>query len=212
VTRRNAVEAENVTRPDMVMCWSGEQVWFDQPHRTRIDWVDLDRYLVNLNRYNGGIPWNLARHHLLVAEMAVLYFPDCPPTAKSKLLAKLLVHDIHEVYVGDMVNGLKRFCPDYQRIELLWEHYLWDSIYPGRAGEFDTPWNEVAKLIDRRAVLIETWLLAPKIYQYLIDNGTDPITLAEQELVRNISNTPDAEVLKTMKHYIVLQGGNIGSS
>lgn len=65
---------------------------------------DIAHHLARIPRFNGAtlgdVPWNVAQHSLLVAELMP---PDSPPQA---LLAALL-HDAPEAYVGDMIAPMK---------------------------------------------------------------------------------------------------------
>ena len=171
-------------KPDMIMPRSGAFVYFDDAARTAFSWNDVLISLSGINRYNGGIQWNLLRHHLLVWDLAKLYAPESMLRPVQK---KLIVHDIHECYVGDLVSGLKRFCPDFSRIELEFEYAVWDWIYQDRS-DFTGPWIECAKSIDSRAVVVETACTTGEpIYRHLLKNGAHALTKEEAEIFDRIA-------------------------
>lgn len=198
-------------RPDMVMCRSGQPVWFQHPHHTKLSWEDLDVYLVNLNRYNGGIEWNLAQHHWLCHDMAehACWLYEISPADTATICAELVVHDIHETTVGDVVAGLKPLCPDYKKIENIWEDYYWEFLYEDRRQRGKFP--RFVKDIDSRAVLLEAWWGAKPLYDYFIQNKIfQEITNAEKALVGEIGISR-GRALKEMKERIASYGGYIGS-
>jgi predicted RecB family endonuclease len=60
-------------------------------------------------------------------------------------------HDLHEVYVADIVSGMKPHLTNYRRIEYSWEVYVHESL--------GLPWSlrphEEVKYVDMRALVLE---------------------------------------------------------
>lgn len=163
---------ELLQRPDMIMTVSGEPVWFLEPERSTIHWEDVSLYLTNLNRYNGGCRWSLAKHLVLCVRMVDLYWPgeETPDKAqyKAKLRRWLAAHDIHEIYVGDMVSGLKMHMPEFKAVEKTWEQ----KVHAWLGLEMPTDYDKLyVDTIDKDAVVLETWLHAPPVYRYFVTSN-----------------------------------------
>lgn len=136
----------------------GHFVDFRFPNLTEIDLEDLRIHSTNICRYNGALEWRLVQHSALCAGLLNVYrdytFPDnIRLTSRERIIQKAYagIHDLHEIYVGDMVNGLKKYVPEYCDIEYQWENRVHDSFRLPMI--FKEP--KVIKFIDHRALVIE---------------------------------------------------------
>ena len=69
-------------------------------------------------RYGGAataIPWSVAQHCLLAERYAIEDGVTSPD-----LRAVILLHDAPEYMLRDLISPVKRFCPDYQKIDSVW--------------------------------------------------------------------------------------------
>jgi len=135
---------------DMVTS-QGHVVKFDEPNKTTFDLEDIRTQTKNICRYNGAIVWKLVQHLALCVKLTNIYFPELSSQCRAILAGYAGVHDFHEVYVGDVVSGLKRYLSEYQKIEEAWENYTHNSIHlPLEFKDCDR-----VKHIDIRALVIE---------------------------------------------------------
>lgn len=134
--------------PDM-MTISGEWIYFDKPYASEIKFQDLQIHTSNINRYNGAVHWSLLQHLTLCYLLAKHY------NASPKEAIYCLAHDLHEIIVGDVVSGLKKYIPQFQALELAWEtrvHYALGIPLQESPKEF-------VKLVDLKALCIEMHFL-----------------------------------------------------
>lgn len=127
--------------PDAITM-SGQVIYFDTPSKTIISFYDIINSARNLCRYNGAIKCNLLTHLILcyyIAETPYIInkvnslFKMQKNYNEIKDLEKYLkfhafAHDFHEIYVGDMVSGLKKYCQDFKLIEQAWENYILSEV------------------------------------------------------------------------------------
>lgn len=87
---------------------SGRQVSLLEPRSEQIDIGDIAHGLAYQCRFNGQVSrfYSVAQHSILVASI----LPD-----HLKLVG--LLHDAAEAYLGDIVQPLKQFLPEFERIE-----------------------------------------------------------------------------------------------
>ncbi len=179
---------------------SGEQVFFLEPHRTEILWEDLDYHLPRIRRYNSGTEWTLLDHLVLCGYLLEVQWSL--KTFRPGIKARVVSHDLHEVNVGDMTNGLKKHCPDYKRIETIWEEYFQDWLGLGRPNDYELA---AIKDIDRRAVMLEAWLHATPIYTFMLGKGIAPLHSEEMKLILEVASLSIEEKLsyvrKTVTEY-----------
>lgn len=179
-------------KPDMIMAKSGGWIYFDNPYASdSFLEVDLRHHLPAIKRYNAGADWQLLQHLLLVAELVDIHIPHDMLSPGEFRLAKRVAasHDVHEVHVGDMVSGLKIFCPDYQHIEDMWEQAA-RYHYGLPAPDANPKLEKLVKALDTRAVVIETGLFARGIGSQLVT--PTPITGKEMDCVAKLmSRTSD---------------------
>lgn len=88
---------------------SGKKVYILNPRpEDYANIEDIAHHLSLIYRYNGGtiVPWSVAQHSLM---MSVLVPPEYAFEA--------LLHDAHEMVVGDNIAPMKRACPEIKRID-----------------------------------------------------------------------------------------------
>lgn len=92
----------------MITTRSGRQVSLHAPRPDQIDIGDIAHGLAYQCRFNGQVSrfYSVAQHSILVASI----LPD-----HLKLAG--LLHDAAEAYLGDIVQPLKQFLPEFERIE-----------------------------------------------------------------------------------------------
>ena len=101
---------------------SGQGVWLAQPGRTEVHEEDLRRGLVGITRYLGQIRVTLLEHLalcVLIAEDLAVH-----ESMRPQIRALVAAHDLHEVYVGDLMPGLKRLVPGLRAVEAAWEKHV----------------------------------------------------------------------------------------
>lgn len=142
------------------MTSKGHKIWFLHPERTPIDLRDLKKASSNVCRYNGHCVWKLIQHLALCTELAELATRSSIYDGQREyLIAQCALHDIHEIYVGDVVSGLKKLLPQYKDIEILWETRVLDYFGLDLPTGFT---KGFVKEIDTRALCLEmTYLRHP---------------------------------------------------
>ena len=104
----------------------GHAVNFSKPENTRFDWEDIRIHTENLNRYNGALKWSLIQHLYLCTELVSILYPEHPD--QELLKALVAAHDLHEIYIGDVVSGLKKYLPEYVLLEEEWEKWIHKTL------------------------------------------------------------------------------------
>lgn len=129
----------------------GYSVWFKDPSRTHIDSADLKTHTTNICRYNGAVQWSLVRHLALCVRLARKRLPTVTTDFQKLQPGYCASHDFQEVYLGDVVTGLKNHLTQFQALETEWEEYVHDSIgLPLKHRD-----NKFVKWIDQRALVVE---------------------------------------------------------
>ena len=138
------------------MTKSGYKIWFKRPELTPIDMEDIRVATENICRFNGHHKWSLLQHLALCTLLAGFHLKtrrsSLPQAEDTYLVAQCTCHDIHEVYVGDIVTGLKKHLSEFQIIENAWEAYVLSTL------DLDVPEGEIkswVKYIDHRALTLE---------------------------------------------------------
>ena len=100
---------------DWMQTRSGRDFWPLDPHPEDVDIDDIAHALSNLCRYGGHCKafYSVAQHSVFVSRVV----------PAEHALAGLL-HDASEAYCVDMPRPIKRFLPDYERIE----HGIWLAV------------------------------------------------------------------------------------
>lgn len=149
---------ETKTWPDMVT-YMGQKVYFDDPQQTEILMEDLRFCLGNICRYNGHAKWTL-NQHLALCCMLSQYMIGIPQV--NQLCA---LHDLHEVYIGDIVSGLKKFSYNMQELENTWEQYVHEQL--GFSWDDRNAYHEQVKFIDMLALYLEMDFLNHPGFQFV---------------------------------------------
>lgn len=136
-------------KPDMTT-HSGEPMWFQEPEKTKINYNDIKFAIKRLARYNCQYDVLLYQHLYLCGRLSEHYYP-------GEILTKAycVSHDLHETYIGDLPTGLKKYLPDFQYIEQLWELHVHEQI---GIPLYHCP-HEKVKFIDRRALALEMYYI-----------------------------------------------------
>lgn len=101
--------------PNYVRIGNGNRFYLDNPFATRgVKVSDLLVPIAEISRYN----FHLSSHYS-VAEHCYL----CSFRCSNPLYA--LLHDLSEAIIGDMPAPVKRFCPDYKKIETTIENWIY---------------------------------------------------------------------------------------
>lgn len=124
----------------------GKRFNFLDPRPEDIDIHDIVRGLSKLCRYCGQCRgfYSVAQHSVLVAR--------CVP---ARLKLEALLHDSAEAYLGDIIQPVKRFLPEFRNME----QHVWRAI----AARFSLPeqMSPEVKEADRRLMVTEKRLLFP---------------------------------------------------
>lgn len=93
---------------DWSQTYVGKELYILDPREEEICITDIAHALSNLCRFNGHCSsfHSVAAHSVLVSHL-------CKP--KNALWG--LLHDASEAYTGDMVSPLKRYMPEFQKVE-----------------------------------------------------------------------------------------------
>lgn len=156
--------------------------------RTPIRTLDLFTHASRICRFGGALPWTLLQHSALC--VALGYRKRLP----DPVVAAVAAHDLHEVYVGDVVAALKQVLPEYKaRVETPWEAHVHRALrisWPLEVAD-----KAAVKAIDIRALAVEMVVLghprAARIAQERSDYGI-PIDAFERWLATTIQNLPPA--------------------
>lgn len=126
---------------------SGKRFNFLDPRPEDIDIADIARGLSKLCRYCGQCQgfYSVAQHSVLVAR--------CVPAA---LKLEALLHDASEAYLGDIIQPVKRFLPEFRRME--------QHVQRAIRTRFKLPEKEASEveMADRRMMVTEKHLLFPE--------------------------------------------------
>lgn len=141
------------THPDM-MTKSG--VWVDYSDLAHLDvrLEDIRRATENICRYVGHLNWHLLWHLALCGKLAEHHL-ESGSILNPSTPAYMAIHDFHEIYVADIPAGLKKYVPDYCKIEDAAEARV-HQVLGLPIAEKDA--FEV-KFIDLRALVCEMYLL-----------------------------------------------------
>lgn len=171
---------ESLRDPDMITS-SGKSVYFDKPEETEIVLEDFELPLKNICRYNGHAKWSLLQHLAFCVCLVPVWYPE----AKKESLAAVAFHDLHEVIVGDVVSGLKKFIPKFYKLEEKWAKHIAKKL--GLLKIFQSAeQKEIVKFIDYRALQLEMYWLEHKGFSYVIGDSPTPNDL-EIKILQHIS-------------------------
>jgi hypothetical protein len=183
---------ETLEARDMTLS-TGKPVWYLHPERTPLDLNDFRTPLENICRYNGGLRWHLIRHLALGVLLCRVRFGT--DNLARNIAGYYAAHDLHECVVGDMVSGMKKYVPGYQRIEDSWELHVHEQI--GLPLELSISPRAVREL-DLLALVVEmTRLDHPAQDIARINTGLTP-SEAELHCFDHVMNMSDSECWATI--------------
>lgn len=118
------------------------------------DWREIARGLSNLTRWNGtsSMPMTVAEHSI-----------RCSYETEGDPLEALL-HDVTEVWLGDVPGPWKALLPDFVKLEqYLWEAFVdWvEEQHPDQKGRLNKQMKQETKDADWRVLFIEARELMP---------------------------------------------------
>jgi hypothetical protein len=169
----------------------GSIVVFTRPELTTIRRDEIKLHISNMCRYNGAVGVKLLDHECLVASLAgqfpqfrISYLAGFDPVLDDLVIQKGYgaIHDDPEVYLGDVVTGLKRLLGDYKQLERIWEPYVHAQLgmpLQYRNDEFVKALDTAALVLEMRAMKHPLGLCAPEkykaIYHPLMDKYAEHI-------------------------------------
>jgi len=183
---------------DMVT-WRGHTVNFLKPEDTIVDWEDIKVHTENICRYNGALDWKLQEHLALctrlansqkVRENGSFNMTQDEVTLQAGYCA---THDFQEIYCTDVVSGLKKYLPEYRRIENIWEEYVHEQIGLPLGGRD----NLFVRYIDLRALAVEMAMLEHPAAELVASRYGGPVLHSEQEAFNTIHKRRDWSPEKT---------------
>ncbi len=126
---------------------SGRRIHFPDPSADEFTLYDIAHALSRAPRWCGhtDIPWTVAEHCLLVAELYRLHEVD----PNEETYKGLLLHDATEAFLADIPSPVKELLPDYRKLEAT----LYTTIY--KALECLPPECTIKKLWDKLALVLE---------------------------------------------------------
>ncbi len=178
--------ATAVKKPIKMITRGGHRIYFLSPEKTTITETDLFEALRRIGRYGGHANVTDLQHLALCVGLAKL-----DPEIKAiegedrlRIIARCAIHDFHEVYIGDVIIGLKPFLPAYKEIEAKWEAFMTARLgLPPMTAEDQV---HVTR-IDYRAAFVEmTYCKHPAASYQGSLRKAPPITEAEGKLAAYI--------------------------
>lgn len=150
------------TKPDFI-AKSGAFIFYEYPWDSDIRLDDIIFNLSNINRYCGGTEWSVLQHSLLVYYLLLEKFTKQDKTSRLTRTRGLL-HDGSEAYMSDIPSGLKKYLPDYKKIEAEFEEAIYGHIIPqdllAASQGFGNEIHTNVKKADIRAYEIESSFLS----------------------------------------------------
>lgn len=127
---------------------SGRMLDLANPKPEDICLEDIAHHLARICRFGGSVNtfYSVASHSVYVARGLEA------ANAPAACVRAGLMHDATEAYLGDMVSGLKRLCPEYRVIEDLWASAV-ETRFDVRFRR--DPYRTIIKDADLRARLSE---------------------------------------------------------
>lgn len=163
-----------------VQTHSGKKFHFLEPHHDEIDIEDIAHALSHQCRFNGHVErfYSVAEH----------CYHMCLCFSKKEGLAALL-HDASEAYISDIPAPLKRFLPDYQKIE----NSIQNAIYSKWNVLVGKELNDRIESMDKAILLTEKMHVLNKALDWGIEDKVRPIPiridfLSQAEVKREFLN------------------------
>lgn len=138
---------------------SGRRLNLLDPSPLDIEIEDIAHGLARVARWNGQtsgpLPFNVAQHSVLVAQLCLKFRPDWP----SKWCLAALLHDAPEFVIGDMISPFKAALgPEYKQIESGLQRAI--HIRFGLPAELPGQVEKLIKRADRASAYFEAIQLA----------------------------------------------------
>jgi len=148
------------TRGDWMQTFTGRRFYPLDPRPNDIDPVDIGHALSLLCRYGGHVErfYSVAEHCVLMSE-----------AVEPQFALAALLHDATEAYVVDVPRPLKRYLPEYRKIE----DQVWQAIARRFRLEIEMP--PQIKEADTRILLTERDALMPNTKYSWAQDGLEPL-------------------------------------
>ena len=116
-----------------VITAQGHIIDFDRPYDTVIDLKDIREHISNIRRFNGAIDVTLMHHLALAVKLSdwclIRSWRNDGTNPQRRIQnGYCAAHDFSEVYVGDIVTGLKRRLPGYKKLENKFDEHLHNKL------------------------------------------------------------------------------------
>jgi len=177
---------------DWIRTYTGKKFYFANPTPEQIDPVDIAHALSNICRFNGHIKrfYSVLHHSINVAQLL-------PPA----LYIHGLLHDAAEAYVCDLPSPIKRYFPDYQKLEeelrivinkrfnLFWNHHIYATV---NTADLLMLAREKLNLLDNS---IDSWETRLKEWSVLEPIYSNPENMRKLQSVPNIQKRKKKDLI-----------------
>ena len=103
--------------------WTGtNMISINDPQPDNIHLIDIAVGLSRENRYGGSatvIPWSVTQHTRLA-----MHYAESDGLDGTMPQLMILFHDAPEYMLRDMISPVKRECPDYKKLEKVWDRAI----------------------------------------------------------------------------------------
>jgi hypothetical protein len=134
---------------------TGKFVHLLEPEVSSIVLEDIAYPLSRIARYNGHtlgtFQYSVAQHSLWCAWIAQKYFKTAPATT-----LKVLLHDAHEAYTGDLITPLKRQLQSIDDIQARLQAVIHQALNVQSCNDDEL---EVISIVDGWAIAVESFYL-----------------------------------------------------
>ena len=153
------MKKQDIKHPGIVT-HSGNELEVMNPAVEDIRLEDIADGLSRERRFSGltrGRRYNVAHHSLVVESILDMFLLADPETVTAGLF-----HDATEAYLGDVIAPLKRFLPDYNKIE-----DIWSTAIGARFGILPSAFHSTpVKMADHMAYSVEVYFLVNRVKLY----------------------------------------------
>jgi hypothetical protein len=128
-----------------IRSYTGGKVYFFEPEKSTINFLDICHALSLLCRFNGATDffYSIAQHSVLVAD-------EVYKETKCKNLAYVgLLHDASEAFISDIPSPFKAHFPGFKEVEIKMEEWL------SKEFRFEYPFDPIIKKHDLKALSTE---------------------------------------------------------
>lgn len=159
---------------------SGQPIVFLDPSQTAVLSSDLYIALSRVCRYGGHVPFSVLQHLALCVKLAERWCAD--NAALDEALPYIAAHDLHEAYVGDLVNGLKQVLPEFRaRIEEPWKGHV--HLQLGLLWPPPDSVRALVRWVDLRALAVEMTEFRHPYAERVVD-AAYPVGEDERQMLR----------------------------